>query len=83
MKGKGWLWGGQIEDYIRESEGHAKGATTSRALRMLAQENRVERTEELFNGRWCVKYRHVCQPGKCYDAMKTGTQETFHKSLKN
>jgi len=31
---KGWIFGGQIEDYIRDSEG-AKGATTSRRCREL------------------------------------------------
>lgn len=55
----GWVWGGQIEDYVRSTMG-SKGSNASRVCRSLAEEGVLDRRLESFEGsegRKFVQYR--------------------------
>ena len=58
LKGKNYIAGGVIEDYMRTTPNHPKGETTSRLLRFLMEDEKLENTYiPREKGRPYVAYR--------------------------
>lgn len=51
-----WIYGGQIEDFIRATDGH-KASNASRRCRELENEGKIESQIVNFQGRRVVQYR--------------------------
>jgi len=51
-----WTFGGQIEDFIRATDGH-KASNASRRCRELENEGKIESRIVVFQGRRVVQYR--------------------------
>lgn len=72
-----WIWGGQIEDYIRGSLG-AKASNASRVCRILENEGIIERRLQTFTGetRRFVQYR-IKPEGCCpsFQIFQTHSQD--------
>lgn len=54
--GEPWVFGGQIEDFVRETDGH-KASNASRRCRELENEGKIERQDIDFEGKKVVQYR--------------------------
>lgn len=52
----GWVYGGIIEDFIRQTDGH-KASNASRRCRELEDEGKIDRQEVVLQGRRVVQYR--------------------------
>lgn len=51
-----WVYGGVIEDFIRQTDGH-KASNASRRCRELEDEGKIERRIVSFQGQRVVQYR--------------------------
>lgn len=77
--GKSWLFGGIIEDFIRDETKH-KASNVARRCRELANMNLLERRETKVNGRKVVEYRHVCND-HCGQFFNPVSRNEYHKCV--
>jgi len=77
LKDKPFVWGGVIEDDMR-AQTKRKASYVSRLLRLMNEEDKIEKTYKPVNGRESVLYKHTCSV-KCGDVQDNRTGDIYHK----